>query len=355
MVKILINYDIYQTFVKPILFRLTPEIAQSITHIVMKQHRAWLSASSLMRINNPRLAVNLSGIKLSNPIGLAAGYDKNCEYLPALSSMGFGYLVFGTITEFPNKGNPLPRIIRYDNKDAIINSLGFAGKGLDYAISQLEHSQHLLCDTPVVASVSGITIEEIIRCLRRVEPLVSAVEINISSPNTLGLRVFHQPDKMKQLIRSVNENRQKPVFIKLPPYKENSLLNNEQKDMVLNLVKICLDYNMDAITVANTYPARDSRLSVGAGGLSGKPIFTDMIHMVKDIKHEVGDRITINACGGVFSGEDAIAAIMAGANSVQLLTSLIYKGPYIVKHINEEILNIMNNRNRNFTIKELLS
>ena len=170
---------------------------------------------------------------------------------------------------------------------------------------------------------------------------MSAVEVNISSPNTLGLRIFQQPDTLRQLLSSLNERRSKPLFIKLPPYLETPTLGSEQKDMVLSLVEVCVEQGVEVVTVSNTWPVRDSRLAVGAGGLSGRPVFADMVQMVVDIKAEVGSRLAINACGGIFSGEGALAAIQAGATTVQILTGLVYQGPGIVRRINEQMLTHM--------------
>ncbi len=320
---------------------MSPEAAQSVAHLALKQRHIWSAASPLLQVNNSRLEVDLAGISLFNPIGLAAGYDKDCESLPALASLGFGYLTCGTITEMPRAGNPSPRILRYESDEAIINSLGFPSKGSEHAAYQLRRAQPLLYGTPIVVSVSGITADEILRCHQRLEPLASAVEINISSPNTLGLRIFQQPNTLRQLLALINEQRKKPLFVKLPPYIETPSIGSEQKDMVLSLVQVCLEQGVSAVTVANTWPARDSRLAVGTGGISGKPVFSDMLRMVKDIKAETGDRMSINACGGIFSGEEALAAIQAGASTAQILTSLIYRGPGIVKRINEQILTQM--------------
>ena len=338
---LIINPDTYRTFVKPLLFRLSPEGAQSAARFALKQRHIWRAASALLTLENARLEVDLAGLKLRNPIGLAAGYDKDCEYLPALEALGFGYLTCGTVTEAPRAGNPSPRVIRYPNDEAIVNSLGFPSKGLEYAAAQLERAQTALGDTPIVVSVSGVTADEIARCHRRLEPLAAAVEVNISSPNTLGLRVFQQPDALGRLLALLNDGRRKPLFVKLPPYLDLPSTGGEQKDMVLGLARACAEYGVDAVTAANTWPIRDSRLAVGAGGLSGKPVFADMARMVADIRAEAGGRMAINACGGVFSGEDALAAIRAGATTVQLLTSLIYRGPGIARRIKEQTLSLM--------------
>ncbi len=338
---LIINPDTYKTFIKPLLFRLPPEPAQTAAHLVLKQRHIWQAASPLLRFDNPRLETNLAGIPLRNPVGLAAGYDKDCEHLPALSSIGFGYITCGTVTETPRAGNPAPRVIRYEPDEAIINAYGFPSKGVDYAARQLELAQPHLNGVPVVASVSGIAADEIVRCHQRLEPLASAVEVNISSPNTMGLRLFQQPDVLSRLLDSLNQSRRKPLFVKLPPYSESPSLGSEQRDATLSLVRVCVHQGVDAVTVANTWPALDSRLAVGSGGLSGKPVFQDMLRMVRDIRAEVGEQLAINACGGIFSGADALAAIRAGADSVQILTSLIYRGPGIAKRINGDMLSRM--------------
>ena len=335
---LIINPDTYRAFIKPLLFRMSPETAQSVAHLALKNHQVWRAASPLLKVDNSRLEVDLAGIRLSNPVGLAAGYDKDCESLPALASMGFGYLTCGTVTEMPRVGNPSPRVIRYESDEALVNSLGFPSKGVEHAVQQLQQAQPLLNGAPVVASVSGVAPDEILRCHQRLEPLVSAVEVNISSPNTLGLRIFQQPETLRQLLAQLNDGRRKPLFVKLPTYLEVPSIGSEQKDMVLSLVDVCLEQGVDAISVANTWPIRDSRLAVGAGGLSGKPVFADMLKMVADIRAEAGSAIAINACGGIFSGADALAAIQAGATTVQILTSLIYRGPGIVRRINEQTL-----------------
>lgn len=338
---LIINPDTYRTFIKPLLFRLPPEAAQAVAHVALKQHQIWRAASALLHVENSRLEVDLAGIRLSNPIGLAAGYDKDCESLPALASLGFGYLTCGTVTEMPRAGNPAPRVIRYENDEALVNSLGFPSRGVEHTAMGLEQAQSRLNGTPVVASISGVAADEIVRCHRRLEPLATAIEVNISSPNTLGLRIFQQPETLRQLLERLNERRTRPLFVKLPPYVETPSIGSEQKDMVLRLVDMCVQNRVEAVTVSNTWPVRDSRLAVGTGGLSGRPVLSDMLQMVADIRATAGNGIAINASGGIFSGEDALAAIQAGATTVQILTSLVYRGPGIVRRINEQMLSLM--------------
>ena len=292
-------------------------------------------------MRDPRLQVVLAGLKLDNPVGLAAGFDKNCEFLPSLAALGFGYVTGGTVTERPRPGNPRPRVLRYVKEHSLINALGFPGKGLDYAARQLERARESLGSTPAAVSVSGETVDEIVRCHRRLEPLADAIEVNISSPNTAGLRAFHDPGAFAELISHVNDQRRKPLFVKMPPYAAPGTQGPPGVDsryQVLGLVDVCVQRGVEAVTIANSWPAEDSRLAVGRGGVSGRLVFDDMLRMVAEVKSEVGDRLAINACGGIFSGEDARMALQAGATTVQLLTALIYRGPGAVRRVNQELL-----------------
>ena len=197
--------------------------------------------------------------------------------------------------------------------------------------------------TPKVISVSGNSIDEIIRCHRSIEPLADGIEVNISSPNTSGLKIFHKNETLSDLLEQINDKRNKPLFVKLPPFGSSSTGSEGglDSDRILGLIKVCISAGVEALTVSNTWPVKDKRLSVRTGGISGKPIYQDMLKMVQDVKREIGNRASINACGGIFTGKDAWEAIQAGATSVQLLTGLIYRGPGIVKQINSELLQNM--------------
>ena len=347
-----LNPDGYRLLVRPLLFSLPPETAQRAADLVLKQRFIWRALSPALRVPHDRLRRDLCGLKLQNPVGLAAGYDKNCEFLPSVAALGFGYVTGGTVTESARDGNPKPRVFRYMREQSLINSLGFPSRGLEFAARQLEKAEGALGATACVVSVSGVTPEEIVRCHRRLEPLASAIEINISSPNTAGLRLFQEAPTLAELLRRLNGHRKKPLFVKLPPYTSTDVpthresnqaapSNGAGKDRVLELARVCVEQDADAITVANTRPAEDPRLAAGAGGLSGRPLFPDTLRMVAEVRSEVGERMAINACGGIFSGEDAWQALKAGATTVQLLTGLIYRGPGVVKRMNQELLRML--------------
>ena len=341
---LIINPGTYKSIIRPLLFNLSPETAQGAAEFALRQDYLWKALSPLLKVDSPRLETTIAGLRLKNPVGLAAGYDKDCKVIPSLAAMGFGYVTCGTVTAMPQPGNPRPRVLRYVEDEALVNALGFPSKGLASAAEALGRVQEVRATTPIVVSVSGVTDEDILKCHRRLEPLADAVEINISSPNTAGLRVFQESDALGKLLDQVNDERQRPLFIKLPPYpssKDQPSAGDEEREKVLGLVEVCVNHGVSAVTVSNTWPVRDSRLAVGSGGLSGRVVFPDTLRMVADLKAVVGDAMAINACGGIFSGKDAFEVLQAGATTVQVLTGLIYRGPGIARSINERLLAAM--------------
>ncbi len=342
---LILNPDSYSNLIRPLLFKLPAEAAQKVAEKALRQEWLWKTFGPGFKVRNRKLNVDFCGIPLSNPVGLAAGFDKNCEMIPSLRSLGFGYLTVGTVTEHPRPGNPKPRIVRNVHESSLINALGFPGKGLVPAARQLEQARSSAKSTPMVVSISGTTVEEIVRCHRRLEALVDAVEVNISSPNTAGLRVFHEPDALAELIDAVSEVRHRPLIVKLPPYPAPDAPPEESaraKEDLMALVQVCQQYGVDGLTVANTRPTSDTRLAVGVGGLSGRPIFSQMLEMVRDVRAAVGNDLAINACGGIFTGDQALQAAQAGATTVQIYTAFVYRGSTVARSINRELLAAMN-------------
>jgi dihydroorotate dehydrogenase len=162
------------------------------------------------------------------------------------------------------------------------------------------------------------------------------MELNISSPNTEGIRVFQEPRRLEELLSVLQPFKEKPLFLKLPPYFDEG-----QRSRTMELVDLCLRHGLEGVTVANTRPVEDVRLAVGRGGLSGRPLFPDMLRMVREIRRHAGDGLVINACGGISSGHDALRALQAGANTVQLFTGFVYRGPGLMRQINGHILRYM--------------
>jgi len=284
------------------------------------------------------LHTELAGLKLKNPIGLAAGFDKNIQFLSSMEQLGFGYVTGGTITKEPRPGNPSPRLLRIKEDKTLINSMGFPGEGLQVAAKRLQNLP--INPTAIrVVSVSGTTIEDIVACQTTIQTLCSAIEVNISSPNTAGLRIFQKNPQLVSLLEALNRNKKVPIFVKLPPF--NASLDKSITVETRDLIETCLKCEIDAITVANTIPVDDTRLAVGRGGLSGSKLFENTLVMINTIKREYGDEISVNACGGISTGAQAFKLIQAGANSVQLYTSLVYEGPGLVKNIKTDLAKLL--------------
>jgi dihydroorotate dehydrogenase len=320
----------YRWFVRPWLFRLSPEPAQRLAETALSIKPLWRAISPRSQASHPSLVTSLAGIPLANPIGLAAGFDKQCQYLDSLGYVGFGYLIGGTVTPDPRPGNDRPRILRYPDRESLINSLGFPSDGLDVVAARLQRLNDR--PAPVLVSVAALDEEGFERCHRTLEPLVEAVELNISSPNTQGLRVFLEQERLSLLLEHLNAGRKKPLFVKLPPYT-----NNEGREQVHALLQACLAAGVSGVTAGNTIPVSEPKLAIGAGGLSGRVIFPDMLRVLGELRQEAGTKFVINACGGIFTGNDAWQALQAGANTVQLYTGMVYKGPGIVKEICREL------------------
>lgn len=281
--------------------------------------------------------MKVGNFELPNPVGLAAGFDKNCEMLRALLDIGFGYLTLGTVTLNPREGNPKPRMWRYP-ENSLVNSMGLPNEGAERIAVRL--SRRKVSRAPTIVSVSGLSVEEFVHCYRKIGPLSDGVELNISTPNTLGVRIFQQPDVLSKLLDEINKVRSagKPIWVKIPPYSDE-----KQRENVHNLIEVCTKASMDGLTATNTKPIHESRAAIGSGGLSGRLIYQDTLRIVADVYNSTGGRIPINACGGVSSGLDAWRAFEAGASSVQLYTALVYEGPGAVSQINRELLRMLQN------------
>lgn len=275
-----------------------------------------------------RAPASVGGLALRNPVGLAAGFDKRCAYLGSLAALGFGYVVGGTVTAQARPGNPKPRVLRLAEREAVINTLGFPGDGLDAALRRLERLPRT--DARILVSVAALDEQEAAGCVARLEPVVDGVEINFSSPNTAGLRRFHEPEALRGLLGALNAVRRKPLFVKIPPYRKD---DDEERERVLRMVRVCREEGADAVTAANTIPVEDSRLAMGRGGLSGRPILEHTLAMLPEVRAELGSGVGLNACGGIASADDARRALALGSNTVQLYTALIYQGPGLVEDI----------------------
>ncbi|HUK75748.1 MAG TPA: hypothetical protein VLU99_08140 [Nitrososphaerales archaeon] len=304
-------------FVRPILFALPPERAHDVGLSLMR---------FASRIRTEPMPVKTALGELANPLGMPAGYDKTGSHLHSLARLGFGYVVAGTFTLGPWPGNPKPRVARNKDERTLVNALGFPNPGIDAFIANL--ASHGPPDVPVVGSISGKTMEDVLGCYSKVQKRVAGVELNLSSPNTPDLRDLREPAAFAELSQALRDAKAKPTYLKTPPYAEEG-----QFDGVMRLVKRWEALGFEGVTASNSMPVEDARMAVGRGGWSGPPLLDHTKKAVERIRRSVDPAFEVNACGGISSAADAAALLELGANTVQVFTALVYQGPALVKSI----------------------
>lgn len=283
--------------------------------------------------------------ELRNPIGNSAGFDKTAKHLDVLQKLGFGYLVAGTVTLTAWPGHPKPRIARNPSEKTMVNALGFPNPGVDKFIENLERQR---LKVPVVASVSGRTIPDIVECYGRIQSKVAGVELNLSSPNTSKLADFRELEVFTDLVKQMVGKREKPTYLKIPP-----LIDDTQFSKVLKLVKAWSDAGFDGVTAANAMPVKEPRVSIGTGGFSGPPLFPKVLSAIGMIRREVRrEDFEVNACGGISDAQDVKAALAAGANTVQIFTAIVFEGPGLIKRI---LTNMKNEKEQKLEEQQSLS
>lgn len=326
---------------RPWLFSLDPEQAHNITLSSLDRAQRWglLRHLSDQPILDPR---QLCGITFPNPVGLAAGLDKDGKHIDALATLGFGFLEIGTVTPKPQPGNPKPRMFRLPQAQALINRMGFNNDGVDACVKRVRNSTYWQnggivglnigknASTPIENAAS-----DYVTAMEAVYEVASYITVNISSPNTQNLRALQGEDMLRSLLQSLHISREalsdrfgirKPLFLKIAP-------DLEQNDIKL-IADLLVEFKIDAIIATNTTIARDAvqNLEFGneAGGLSGAPVRDVSTEVIRSLKGYLGDAIPIVGVGGIMSGRDAQEKISAGASLVQIYSGLIYRGPKLI-------------------------
>ncbi len=292
-------------------------------------------------ISDKSLERELFGIKFKNPIGLAAGFDKNATLFNDFRNFGFGFIEIGTVTPLPQEGNPKKRIFRLSKDEALINRLGFNNSGVQKIKRNLNRKKNVIIGANIGRNSFTSNEEahfDYIKCYNELYPYVDYFAINISSPNTKGLRDLHNKDLLEPLIKkitSLNYSRvnPKPILLKISPDVTLS-----QLDQIIVLV---IDYRVHGIIATNTSISREGLLSKNkseAGGLSGRPINKRSNEIIRYLRKNLDKDFPIIGVGGIMSPEDAIEKINCGADLIQLYTGFIYQGPSLIKKINKLLL-----------------
>ncbi len=267
-------------------------------------------------VDDHSLVTTLAGIRLRNPIGLAAGFDKGCARLDALGSLGFGFVVGGTVTRAPRRGNPAPRIARDTARRALVNAMGLPNPGAEAVARALARTERT---APRFVSIADEATGDVAAALELLEPLVDGFEVNASSPNA-GWE--HANDHVAELIAALRPRTTRPLFVKVPPF-----VTPEERARTLSMVAAARDRGASGFVCSNTQPVEDVRMSTGRGGLSGAPLSSMTPRIVEEIRAVVEDEIAVVGSGGIFTADDVRMNLDAGASAVQVYTSLIYRGP----------------------------
>ena len=319
---------------KPLLFSVDAELAHEISLELLNDFSALLPET---KIENPK---QVMGINFPNPVGLAAGLDKNGDYLPGLSKMGFGFIELGTVTPLAQDGNPRPRLFRLIHHRSVINRMGFNNKGVDYLLRQIPDRPRPYVlginigknlTTPVENALSDYQL-----CLQKVYPHADYISLNISSPNTPGLRKLQGETALDALLTGINETRKslqdhyqydRPIALKISPDMDDDAI-----PVIADLLK---KHHIDALIATNTTLDRSlvqgHRNAAEAGGLSGEALCLKSRQVLSQFHRELQDDIPIISVGGIITADEVQLRMQLGASLVQLYTGLIYQGPKLVR------------------------
>ena len=322
----------FYSFLRSLLFLLDPEIAHRITINYLKMVRSKKPESYNV------LRSNVFGLNFPNPVGIAAGFDKNAEVAENLINLGFGFSEVGTVTPNPQPGNPKPRIFRLKDDEAIINRLGFNSDGFDQVKTRLGKINDSIVGVNIGANKDSKDFsEDYIRGIKFFSTLASYITINISSPNTPGLRKLEVLENLDVLLDKINNLHKEDLLIKIP------ILLKISPDLEYdNLKYLCdkvLSSEIDGLIISNTTVARNSITSKLAqeGGLSGRPLFKSSTLQLRKVYKYTNGEIPLVGVGGIDSAEKAYEKIKNGASLVQLYTGLVYNGPKLIKNINKDL------------------
>ena len=330
---------IYESLIRPALFLLPAESAHNLGKRVLSVEFPWRLMAERFRVADPRLETEVAGLRQSSPIGLTAGLDKDADALPGLSHLGFGSVTVGTIMPRPRKGNPTPRVVRLPDETALIDHMGLPSKGLDYAVRRLKKYRgfHPVGDRPpLIVSVGGFTVEEVLASHMAVEPLADAVELDLTCPNVEESGDFDTLEGIARLTEKLMAQRRKPLFFRLP-----LRLSDENWEKALRMAEMAAGSGVDGVTPAGGIRAEDSRLALRKGALAGKPVLENSLRIVRELRSAVGERLTIRIAGGATDGESVFRLLEAGADAVNVLTAFVYRGPGTAAKMNRELLHLM--------------
>ncbi len=340
----------YKSVIRSLLFKFDPEAVHYFTFNIIKLYSKIPFVSSLIRsafqVKNPVLKRELFGLKFDNPVGLAAGFDKNAVLFNELANFGFGFIEIGTVTPKAQEGNPKKRLFRLKDDQGLVNRMGFNNAGLDAVIKQLKRNKKRL----IIGGNIGKNTEthpeqytdDYAACFMALHPYVDYFVLNVSCPNVGSHAKLTDKDYLEELITEMKRLNttfevQKPILLKIAPD-----LNTNQLDEIIQLIE---DTKIAGVIASNTSTSRDGLLTsrqrlnaIGNGGLSGQPIKAKSTEVIRYLSEQSNKAFPIIGVGGIHSAEDALEKIEAGADLIQIYTGFVYEGPALVKRINKALI-----------------
>lgn len=344
----------YKLFIRPFLFSLDPEKAHHFTFKYLKfVHKIPLVPLLIRKIYNvehPSLHREVFGLHFKNPIGLAAGLDKDAKLYKELANLGFGFIEIGTITPKPQLGNPKKRLFRLIEDQGIINRMGFNNEGVEAAVKRLKKNTNVLIGGNIgknKTTPNEEAVNDYLICFEQLFNYVDYFVVNVSSPNTPNLRILQEKEPLKQLLSTLQNTNlthknPKPILLKIAPD-----LTDEQ---LLDIIEIVQETHIAGVIATNTTIGREGLVSNNqkeTGGLSGKPLKNRSTEVIRFLSEKSNHAFPIIGVGGIFSETDALEKLEAGASLIQLYTGFIYEGAGLIKRINKQLIANMNKGFRN--------
>ena len=335
----------YKKIILPVLFLFDPEKVHNFTFLLFKIFLnipfVGFLVQKIYSVDNKKLSKKLFGIEFKNPVGLAAGFDKNAKLYNELSRFGFGFIEIGTVTPIAQAGNPKKRLFRLTNDQGIINRMGFNNDGMHKIAARLKKNKNILIGGNIGKNKStpnDKAVNDYLLCFNYLFDFVDYFVINVSSPNTPNLRELQNTNFLRVILDSLNKenlkkSKIKPILIKISP--------DLSKENLLEIVDLAISLKIDGIIATNTTINRDNLTSKNineSGGLSGKPLANKSNEVIRFISDKSNGKIPIIGVGGIHSAKDAIDKIKAGADLVQIYTGFIYEGPSLIKSINKALV-----------------
>ncbi|MBG43102.1 MAG: dihydroorotate dehydrogenase (quinone) [Aequorivita sp.] len=334
----------YKTIIRPLFFSFDPEKIHYFTFSLIRFfHKIGFGSifRSIYKVESPKLERELFGLKFSNPVGLAAGFDKDAKLYKELSNFGFGFIEIGTVTPKPQPGNEKPRLFRLKEDAAIINRMGFNNGGVEEAVERLKGNDKVLIGGNIgknKTTPNEEAVNDYIICFEALFDYVDYFVVNVSSPNTPNLRALQEKKPLTDLLQTLQDRnnlkeKRKPILLKIAPD-----LTEEQ---LLDIIEIVETTKIDGVIATNTTISREGISSENKkelGGLSGKPLAKRATEVIRFLSEKSNKAFPIIGVGGIHSANDALEKLEAGASLVQLYTGFIYEGPGLIKQINKAII-----------------